>query len=80
MRVQNVRTFTLEEHELPDGHTEYRGDTRAKRVQLDASGFERTLATTDDDVQALADAVDDLKLPTDNTLTYNSDDELSPLM
>ena len=40
VRVQNVRTFTLEEHELPDGHTEYRGETIAEQGKLDASGFE----------------------------------------
>ena len=76
VRVQNVRTFTLEEHELPDGHTEYRGETIAEQGKLDASGFSRILETTDDDVQKLAAAVDDLEVPTDNTLDYDADRNL----
>ena len=76
VRVQNERTFVLEEHELPDGHTEYRGEVRGDQTKIDASGFSRILETTDDDVEKLATAVDELKVPTDSTLEYNSDNEL----
>ena len=76
VRVQNVRHFALEEHELPDGHTEYRGDTRAARVQVDASGFDGVLSDTDIDLQTALESLDDARVPTDNTLAYNSNDEL----
>ena len=76
IRVQVVRTFTLQEHELPSGNTHYRGGTIAEQAVVDASGFDRILATTDDDAQKIAVAVDDLKVPTDNTLDYNANDEL----
>ena len=71
VRVQGVRTFVLEEHELPEGHTEYRGD-----VAIDASGFDYNLETTDDDVQKVAQALDDFQVETDSTLAYDSSDNL----
>ena len=76
VRVQNERTFVLEEHELPDGHTAYRGEVRGDQTKITSADFTRILATTVVDVQKLAVAVDGLKVPTDNTLTYNSSDEL----
>ena len=77
IRVQVVRTFTLEEHELAAGNTHYRGGTIAEQAVVDASGFDRTLDDTVEDAQALAEAVDDLKIPTDNTLHYDSNDDLA---
>ena len=77
VRVQNERNFVLEEHELPDGHTEYRGDTIAERVQVDATGFDRILGSTDTDVQTALASINDARVPTDNTLEYNSDNELA---
>ena len=51
IRVQVVRTFTLQEHELAEGNTHYRGHTKASQAVVDASGFDRILADTDNDVQ-----------------------------
>ena len=77
VRVQNVRSFVLEEHELPDGHTEYRGEVRADQAEVDASGFDRILSSTDTDVQTALESLNEAKQPTDNTLKYNASDELA---